>query len=163
MKLKLLMYARFAEQLSENVGCGTVTAAVALFASVFWAISLGQVTVGLSLSSTVTVKEQVAVLLCPSVAVKVTVVVPCGYVSEASAELLKSFVSVGGPEHASDAVGAVMVRAAVHTPASVSLVLLAGQVMVGGSDSVMVTSKEQVVVFPLSSVAVKVTVVVPTE
>jgi hypothetical protein len=51
---------------------------------------------------------------------------------------------------------------AVHKPGSVFLTMFAGQVTVGGCASTTVTVKEQVLVLPAASVALKVLVVVPT-
>lgn len=76
--------------------------------------------------------------------------------------LLKLLVTVA-PEQLSEVVGRATVTAAVHAPLSVSWVILAGQEMVGSSASLTVTSNEQVAVLPALSVAVKVTVVVPSE
>ena len=76
--------------------------------------------------------------------------------------LLKSFVTEAMPEQLSEAVGAAIVKTAVHTLASVLLVLLAGQEIVGVSSSSTVTVNEQVAVFPVGSLTVYTTVVVPT-
>ena len=51
---------------------------------------------------------------------------------------------------------------ASQEPVSVPLVTGAGQLIVGCSASVIVTTCEQVAVFPLASVTVQVTVVEPT-
>lgn len=62
----------------------------------------------------------------------------------------------------SAAVGLFGANVAVHTPASVVIVTLAGQVTVGACVSFTVTVKVQLAVLPAKSVAVEVTVVVPT-
>jgi hypothetical protein len=63
------------EQLSEAVAV-YVTALAQVFVATYCVEIVGQVMVGRILSSTVTVKEQVAVRLEPSLAVAVTVVEP---------------------------------------------------------------------------------------
>ncbi len=61
------------------------------------------------------------------------------------------------------AVGAVKLTAALQAPASLLCVMFAGMpAMTGDSLSVTVTVKDDVVVLPTASMAVYVTVVVPT-
>ena len=63
----------------------------------------------------------------------------------------------------SDAEGAIQVTAAPHCSASLLTVMLAGiSAMAGAWLSVMITSNEALTVLPAASVAVYVTVVVPT-
>jgi hypothetical protein len=99
-------------------------------------------------SFTVTVKEQ----LTPAVAVHVTVVVPFG-----NAEPLGG-VQVMVPQ-LPVVIGAAYATTAVHAPGSVEAVTFAGHVIEQG---VTDTVKEQVAVLVEVSVAVHVTVVVPT-
>jgi hypothetical protein len=115
----------------------------------------GQVIAGAWLSSTVTVKEQVAVFPAASVAVAVTVVAPKLKV-EPEAGL---YDTVADPQ-LSVAVAA-KVTTAVQVPAAVLAEMFDGQVIAGAWLSSTVTVKEQVAVFPAASVAVAVTVVAP--
>jgi hypothetical protein len=119
-------------------------------------MSAGQVKSGAVVSRTVTEKLHVAVLPPLSVAVQVTVVVPIGKVLP----LAGLHVTVGFGSHASEPL-AVKVTAAplglVH-----SATMSAGQVTVGATSSRTVTEKLQVALLPESSVAVHVTVVMPT-
>ena len=117
----------------------------------------GQTIVGAWVSLTVTLKVQAFVLPLPSVAVQVTIVVPL-----AKAVPLPGEQTTGALPQLSVAVGAVKVVTAVHWPASVLLVMLAGQApMTGASWSLTVTLKVQALVLPLPSVAMQVTTVVP--
>ncbi len=102
---------------------------------------------------TVTVKEQVAVLPAPSVAVAVTVVVPMAK-DEPEAGLYDTVTPL-------PVAVAAKVTVAEHCPALVETVRLPGQAMLTRS-SMTVTLKVQVAVLPAPSVAVAVTVVVPT-
>ena len=122
----------------------------------------GQLAVGFSSSLTVTVKVQVLVLPLASVAVQVTVVVPSGNV-----EPLAGLQLMLEPGQLSLAL-AVKVTCAWQSPLTLSapvlvvVVMLAGQVATGGSLSVTVTVKLQRAVWPCASLAVQLTVVVPT-
>ena len=90
-------------------------------------------------------------------AVYVTVVVPTAKASP----LLCVDVSVA--EQLSEAVGAVQETMASHSPASLDTAMSAGvSAMAGSSSSVTVTVKEADVLLPAASVAVYVTVVLPT-
>ena len=164
MLLKSLLYVKEVEQLSDTEGWATVTAAAQLAAAVVVVMSAGQVTFGACASVTTTSMEQVAVFPTLSVAVHVTVVVLSGYTPEASAVLLKSLSKEMADTELqlSDAVGEPMVTVAVHVLRSVLTEAFAGQVILGASLSLTVTVNEQSSVFPASSVAVKVTVVVPS-
>src|SRR6187399_1794886 len=77
---------------------------------------------------TVTVIEQLAVLLQPSVTVNVTVVVPTGYVPDASGPPLNEFVTVK-PGQLSPTVGSGTLTNVGPAPV---VVTLPGQVIVGG-------------------------------
>jgi len=91
-----------------------------------------------------------------SVAVQVTELTPKAKVdpfvglqiTEASAQL-------------SVAVGAGQVTTALQTPLSFVALMLAGQAMAGFSVSLTMTAKLQLLVFPLASVAVQLTVLLP--
>jgi hypothetical protein len=106
---------------------------------------------------TVTVKVQVFVLPEVSVAVQVTVVTPIG-----------KFEADGGmqvvvtPGQLSDVFGENPTAAEFWPKGAVTMALL-GQVMVGDSVSLTVTVKLQLLVLPLESVAVQLTVVTPFE
>ncbi len=65
------------------------------------------------------------------------------------------------PEQASDPEGAAKVATPVHNPGEAFTEILAGQLMNGGVTSLTVTVNEQLVAFPLTSVATPTTVVVP--
>jgi len=116
----------------------------------------GQVIVGGCVSFTVTVNVQVAVLPTASVAVDVTVVVPTGK-KLPDAGVLTTVT----PGQLSLAV-TLKVTTAPHWFGLFETVILAGQVMDGGCVSFIVMVNVQVAVFPTASVAVEVTVVVPT-
>jgi hypothetical protein len=108
------------------------------------------------LSTTVTVIEQVAVLLLISVTVQTMVVVPRGYTPLALLVPLNEFTT-DTTEQLSAAVGAGTVTLLVQVPAVVNTLIFAGQVIVGLILSFKVTLKEQVAALPLASVAVMVT------
>ena len=103
--------------------------------------------------NTVTVKLQVAVLPDPSVAVQVTVVVPTGKQDPDGG--LHNTVT---PGQLSLAVVVKVATAHVAVDVGVFVVMLAGQVIVGGWVSLTVTVNVQLG----PAVAVQVTVVVPT-
>src|SRR6185436_341258 len=113
---------------------------------------------GASSSVTVTLKVQVA-MLAPSVAVQVTVVWPTEKVLPLAGEQL----TLTTPAQLSRAVGAVQLTTAPHLSASVPWAMSDGQPLItGASSSVTVTLKVQVAMLA-PSVAVQVTVVLPTE
>jgi hypothetical protein len=116
----------------------------------------GQEMVGGCVSFTVTVKLHVAVWPAASVAVDITVVVPTGK-TEPEAGLLTTVT----PGQLSAAV-TLKFTVAEHWPAAAGCTMLAGQVMIGFCVSLTVTVKLQVAVRPAASVAVELTVVVPT-
>lgn len=109
----------------------------------------GQVIVGACVSLTVTVNEQ----LGPAVVVQVTVVVPFG---KKEPEAGEQVIVPQLPE----AVGAGYVTVAPHWFGSFDLVRFAGQVI--AVQLFTVTVKVHCAVFICASVAVQVTVVVPT-
>ncbi len=113
---------------------------------------------GFSVSLIVTVKLQVLILPLASVAVHITVFTPLLNV-EPLAGLHDGALT---PGQLSVATGAAQVTLAFeHCPASVLPTMLAGQVMLGFSVSLMVTLKEQEALLPEVSVAVQLTVVLP--
>src|SRR6185503_8115438 len=146
-------------QLSFAVGAVQLTTAPHLSASVPWAMSDGQPLItGASSSVTVTLKVQVA-MLAPSVAVQVTVVWPTEKVLPLAGEQL----TLTTPAQLSRAVGAVQLTTAPHLSASVPWAMSAGQPLITGAWlSTTVTLKAQVLLLPWVSLAVQVTVVVPT-
>jgi len=114
--------------------------------------------VGGVLSTTVTVKDAVPVLPWLSVEVQVTVVVP----NENVAPELGLQVGVSDPSKLSVALAEKVTAAPLGLVAST--VMLPGTITIGGvaSTSTTVTLKDAVAVFPCASVALQVTVVVPT-
>src|SRR5215468_9407212 len=99
---------------------------------------------------------QVAVLPCVSVAVQMTMLVPTGKMAGAL------LVTVTGPQ-LSATVGELRVTlVAPHIPGEAVAVTSVGQEIVGGWLSVTITSCGQVAVLPCVSVAVHVTMLVPT-
>jgi len=115
-----------------------------------------QVITGNSVSFTLTVKLHVLLLPCASVAVLVTVVVP-------TAKLLPlaGTLTTLTPGQLSAAV-TTKVTLFAHVPAVAFTTRLLEQVICGGWLSFTVTVKLHLAVLPLASVAVLVTVVVPT-
>src|SRR5438876_251645 len=103
---------------------------------------------------TVTVNEHELVLPVASVAVQFTVVAPAAKVEPDAGTQLELT-----PGQLSVTVGA-NVTVATQLPGE-AVVMLAGQVMLGGWTSLTVTVKVQALVLPLVSVAVQVTVVIP--
>jgi len=114
---------------------------------------------GFSVSLIVTVKLHVPMFPLASLAVQVTVVAPTTNVlplAGAQVILVTAQLSV--------AVGAVQVTLAFeHTPASALAVMFPGQVTTGFCVSLIVTVKLHCELFPAVSVAVQVTVWLPTE
>src|SRR5258706_15863173 len=116
----------------------------------------GQVSVGSSVSLTVTVKVQLLVLPLASVAVQVTVVTP----------LLKLvplvFLMMRRPPRSSLFPFATLLRSVrTQVPKAVLVLMFDGQVNVGSSVSLTVTVQEQMLLLPLASLTVQVTVVTP--
>ena len=111
--------------------------------------------VGGCVSTTVTVKLQVAVLPDASVAVVVTVVVPFGNTDPDGG--LDTTVT---PGQLSAAV-AVKVTVLEHCPIAAGITMFAGQLTVGACVSLTVTVKEQLDELPCASVTAQLTVVVP--
>src|SRR5690606_14496683 len=118
----------------------------------FW-----QTIVGASLSVTVMVKLQTVVFPASSVAVNSIVLIPTG----------KS-LPLGSPEvwetvalqlSSANAIGKFIT--ALQLPTSVLAVIFDGQTIVGGRSSSTVTTATQVLVFPFTSVTVKVTLFGP--
>jgi hypothetical protein len=128
--------------------------------------------IGKTASVIVTVNEQVVVLPAASLTVYVTVVTPRLNALEPTVLIpVAGDAPVVAPVNAqvctvtpqlSVAVGLAGAKVAVHTPGSVVLVTLAGQVMLGACVSFTVTVNVQEAVLPAASVAVEVTEVVPT-
>ena len=117
---------------------------------------VGHVIVGGCTSVTITNCGHVTVFPLPSRTVQVTVFVPTGKLVGAL------LVMVVGPQ-LSEVTGTPKVTfVAPHRPAAALTVTRAGHPSVGGSGSVTVTVNVQVLLFPLASTAVFVTVVTPT-
>ena len=122
--------------------------------AIFWQIAVGGV-----ISRTVTTHEQVAVLPVKSVARKVKLVAPIGKVKPETGPLV--WVTAGILQ-LSVATGVEKVYMYPQVPASLLTVVLAGQeVNAGGTGSDTVIRAVHVLVLPLSSCAVKVTVTGP--
>jgi hypothetical protein len=118
----------------------------------------GTVIVGGVVSVTVTVNEALAVLWCASVAEHVTVVVPSGNVDPE----VWSQVTPTGPSTRSFAVGFVKVATAPDALVASTVMFAGTPESIGGVVSTTVTWNEAVAVFPAGSLAVQVTVVVPS-
>ena len=120
----------------------------------------GHVTDGASLSTIVTVNVHVpsGLFAEPSDAVHVTVVTPTGNVEPDAGTQL----TVTTPGQLSVPVGVTYVTTLEHWPAVFPCVMFAGHVTVGACVSCTVTVNEHDPVFAEASVAVHVTVVVPT-
>ena len=119
----------------------------------------GQEIAGGMLSTTVMVNEQDVVFPAASVAVWVTVFTPTGNVAPEARPAVRAVVA---PEQLSVPTGAVYVTTCPQVPAEALTVMFAGQAMAGEILSTTVMVKEQDVVLPAPSVAVKVTVFTPT-
>ena len=115
--------------------------------------------VGLSLSITVTVKLEAYELPLASVAVYVTIVVPTENTPPFD---VPAVCAIECPEQLSAEVGAIHETLAPQTPLLLFTVIFSGNPrIVGFSVSFTVTVKEAETWFPLASVAVYVTTVVP--
>src|SRR5205814_984916 len=129
-------------------------APAALVASKF--MLAGQLTVGGVVSCTVTLKELMPTLPWPSLAVQVTVVIPIAKVAPGAGLQLTE------TEPAQTSL-ALVVNVTVAPAAPVaSVVMFPGTVTAGGVVSWTVTVKEFMPMLPVGSVAVQVTVVVPS-
>jgi hypothetical protein len=148
-------------QLSVAAGAAQVTMAEQLPGVLFTTWLAGQtVNTGASLSVTLTVNAHMLKLPLASVAVNETLVTPMGKVDP----LVKPAVCVIiNPGQLSLATGAAQLTTAPHTPGLLFTEIFIGhEVNTGNWLSVTVTTNEQVAVFPPASVAVKVTLVMPT-
>jgi hypothetical protein len=143
-------------QLSDVTGVSKITPlAVQVPASELTVTEVGQVIFGFSMSLTVTICSQVALLPEPSVTVQVTVVLPKEKVAGALFEMFDTVqlsVVIGVPKNT---------PLAVQVPASELTVTAVGQLIVGSSRSFTVTICSQVALLPEPSVTVQVTVVLP--
>src|SRR5881397_731471 len=110
----------------------------------------GQVSVGASVSLTVTVKVQALVLPLLSLAVQVTVVTPLLKV-----EPLGGTQTLVTPGQLSLAVGAAKLTTREHRPEAVLVTMAVGQAMAGASVSLTVTVNVQALVLPVVSLAVQ--------
>jgi hypothetical protein len=135
-----------------------VTAFEQAFAPAFVTTSAGHVIEGAVASRTVTLKEHEPVLDAASVAVQVTVVAPTGKVEPEAGEQ----TTEAAPEQLSEADGVSYSTKASHCPVGASASTFAGHAITGPVVSETVTVKEQEPVLEAASVAVQVTVVVPT-
>src|SRR5438477_4312020 len=143
-------------QLSVTVGLPKFTpVAKHWFASVLMITSSGQAIVGFRSEERRVGKEQVAVLPLASVTVQVTVLVPMG-------NWLGALLVRAKPGQLSVTVGLPrFTPVAKHWFASVLVVTLSGQTMVGFWLSRTITLWVQVAVLPLASVTLQMTVLVP--
>jgi hypothetical protein len=148
-------------QLSFAVGAIQLTTAPQEPASFDALMFEGHVTkTGGWLSFIVTLNEHVDVFPLPSVAVNATKVTPNGNADPEGNPLVWTIETT--PKQLSVAAGGDHVATALHKPGVVVSVMFAGQdVNNGTSLSATITSKVQMVVFPLTSVAVKEIFVVP--
>jgi hypothetical protein len=116
----------------------------------------GQLIVGGCLSTTVTLKKQVALLPEESIATMTTLVVPIGKIDpDAGVEINVT------PGTLSEIFGRGYLTAIEDCPAGTGRIILSGQIIAGGSVSTTVTVKLQVAITPAGLLTVKVTVVVP--
>ena len=142
-------------QLSLPVALKLTTAPQAP-ASLHTVIGFGSESVGDSQSLTVTVNEHCAELPAASVTVEFTVVVPTGKTEpEAGEETTEKPAQLSAPFTAK-------VTTAPQVPASAHCVMFDGHWIVGFSQSLTVTLNEQFETLPAASVALQLTVVVPT-
>src|ERR1051326_4513899 len=118
-------------------------------------MSFGQEMTGASRSLTLMLKLQPLVLPEASVTVQLTRVVPL-----AKALPLAGSQMMLAPGQLSAAAGA-KITIWLHTPGAVLVVISLGQAIVGGSVSMTMTAKLQLVVLPAVSVAVQLTTFVP--
>ena len=158
-------------QLSDVTGLGVATEATHEPAPTLAVMLAGQVMVGLMLSTTVTVKEQVALLPAASRTVYVTVLTPV--LNESVPTLLMPVAGLDAvvapviihvkrvTAQLSAVIGLVVTTEVAQVPTVTLAVILEGQVMVGFTLSVTVTVIVHVLEFPVLSVAVHVMVVVP--
>ena len=150
-------------QLSLNTICGKMISAEHKPGSVLTIISSGHVTLGNSSSITIKLNEQVTSFPPPSVKVQVNSVVSFGYGSvNASPSPLVNDKVVSGQlsikvGNGIDANGTI----AVQIPSSVPTVKSGGQITVGGSSSITVTTVLHVSIFPPQSVTVYISLFVP--
>src|SRR5690606_22366899 len=110
-----------------------------------------------SLSVTVMVKLQTVAFPLSSVAVYSTVLTPTGK----SLPLARPLVCETVTPQLSNANGIGKLTVALHSTASVLAVIIAGQATVGVRLSSTVTTATQVLIFPFTSVTVKVTLFGP--
>lgn len=147
-------------QLSVAVGRGMVTLAVQLFIAAFTTTLDTQLMTGAWVSVITTFWLHVFVLPLTSVTVHTSVVVPTGKLPDV-AEPVMELTTEATPQ-LSLTTGAVSVTVLEHAPAVAGCVIVLPHDMAGGCVSFTVTVKEHVAWFRLTSVAVHVTVVVPT-
>jgi len=143
---------------STVVGALYVTRALHRPTPLFTSTSAGHVICGALLSSTVTVKLQLAVLPDASVAVYSTIVVPSPNAVPGRCPRVTFVVTL----HASVPTGSVNHTTAVQLGTSRPTVMLAGHEITGGVRSSTATVNWHVPVFACASVAVNVTPVDPT-
>jgi hypothetical protein len=141
-------------QLSAVVGVPNTTVVAAQFASAEATMFAGATIVGFVLSITLTVCVAVAVLPAPSVTVHVTVVVPNGKVAGA-------LLLTDATEQLSAVAGVPKFAITASHDAFAFTVSASGATIVGLMSSTTTISCVAVAVFPLLSVTVHVTIVVP--
>src|SRR5207247_978840 len=129
-----------AGHVSVAVGRAKLTGAEQVPGAVFVTIDAGHTIDGGSLSTTVTVNGQVALLPAASVAVPTTCVTPIGN-DEPEAMLVATPTGAG---HASVAVGRAKLTGAAQVPGAVFVAIGAGHTIDGGSLSTTVTVNGQV-------------------
>src|SRR5437762_1302746 len=116
----------------------------------------GQMAAGASVSLTVMLKLQLAVLPEASMAVQVTLLVPLANVLP-----LVGLQLTVTPEQLSVATGDAKLTFWLHWPGAVLVTMPPGQVITGNWVSFTVTLNMQLALFPLASSAVQVTTFVP--
>jgi hypothetical protein len=140
-------------QLSDATGVAYATAAVHWFKSVARIILAGQIMVGAVASATVTIAEQVEVLLLPSLTVSTTVLAPL----LAQVKVLGSTETKFTVLQLSDPLWNTLAVVMLAAPEVLRFAVKFLQITVGGVASTTVTEKEQVALLFAASVAVKVT------
>jgi hypothetical protein len=119
----------------------------------------GQLMVGSSVSSTVTVNEQLAVRLAASVTVNVCCTCPT---AKLDPDACPAVIAMLDPAQLSLKVGWLYVTVRLHCPAVALNVWLLGQLMIGSSASTTVMVKLQYAVLPAASCETYTSCDVPT-
>ncbi len=126
-----------------------------------WTVMFWQTAVGSTLSSTVTVASQVETFPFTSVTVSVTVFVPTWEQSKSCVVFPPSIVHEAIPQLSIEP-PSISIELMVTSPLASNWTVMFWQIAVGDIVSSTVTSASHVLIFPLTSVTVKVIVLTPT-